>query len=167
MKLFAYIIPLLLVSFAAQAQQQIDVQMFETGENTLTANWNGQALTTTLIGPETWDVNLASAGHVLDGSRTGEQISWFEPDNALFNVVTVASLTDLTFQSEVPFAGIGPFPLGTSFFIGTDPNSNQEAFAQVFDQTAHVPDGGSTLGLISLGLAGLGLLKSKFKSARK
>jgi hypothetical protein len=98
----------------------------------------------------------------------GEQISWFEPDNAFFNVVTVTSPTDLTFQSEFPVAeGEGPFPLGTSFFIGIDFNSDQAAFAQVFDQTAGVPDGGSTLGLISLGLAGLALLKSKFKSARK
>lgn len=169
LKLLAYIIPLLSVSFAAQAQQrpQIDVQIFETGENTITANWNGQALTTTLIGPETWDVNLASAGHTVSGV-VGRQISWFEPDNGFFNVVTVTSLTDLTFQSEVPVnLGFGPFPLGVSFFIGTDFNSNQDAFAQVFDETAHVPDGGSTLGLISLGLAGLGLLKSKFKSARK
>ena len=66
MKLLAYIIPLLLVSFAAQATTQIDVPIYETSEGTITANWNGQALTTTFIGPETWDVSLASAGHSVD-----------------------------------------------------------------------------------------------------
>ena len=167
MKLLAYVIPLLLVSFAAQATTQIDVSIYETSEGAITAYWNGQALTTTSMGNETWDVNLASAGHNLDIALLGEQISWFEPDNGLFNVVTVLSSTDLLFQSETAFAGVGPFGYGVSWIIGVDFTSDQEAFAQVFDGPASVPDGGSTLGLIGLGLAGLGLLKSKFKSARK
>lgn len=80
MKLQIGLITFLSATGIALAQpQQIDVQMFETGENSLTANWNGNSLTTTLVGPETWDVNLASGGYQLDGSRTGEQISWFEP----------------------------------------------------------------------------------------
>jgi hypothetical protein len=139
--------------------------MFETGENTLTANWNGQPLTVTFLGGQSWDVNVASAGHT--GLFVGEQISWVEPDNAFFNVVTVTSPTDLLFQSEFPTAeGAGPFPLGVSFIVGFDPNSNQEAFAQVFDQTEHVPDGGSTLGLISLGLAGLALFHRRMAAKR-
>lgn len=167
MKLLAYIlIPLLSVSSAAVAFPQIDVQIFETGENTISANWNGQALTTTFLGNQTWDIHLDSAGHTVVG-EPGEQINWFEPDNGLFNVVTVISTNELLFQSEASLAGFGPFPLGTSFLIGFDSNSGDFAFAQVFDQTAGVPDGGSTLGLIGLGLAGLALLKSKFKSARK
>lgn len=82
--------------------------------------------------------------------------------------MTVENPTTLQFQSDVANpAGVGPYGLGVSFYIGTDVNgSGQEAYAQAFD-TKSAPDGGTTASLLGMGLLGLGLLRSKLSLAHR
>ena len=97
----------------------------------------------------------------LPFTATGQSFAqWFEPENSsLVNVAQeIATDTYLVNSDGTPSSNLPIVPNGTSTSFGTDPNDNVAIQATFNDNAAkneHVPDTGSTLGLLFLGLTGL------------
>jgi hypothetical protein len=138
---------------------QGEVQTLDITENSstsLTATLNGNSLTVIPQGGDSWLI-------ALTGSVFGDA-TWKEPENLTTEHNIVVGLGgNISVLSDQP--GAGGFPSGaidvTDFtFNGAQLNVT---FTDKGDGPTGVPDAAATLPLLSLSLAGLGILRKKLK----
>lgn len=153
------------LSGIAQANQIPEVVITENSSNSLTATLNGASVSVTVLDPDVWRINFTG---LLTGIA-GEAM-WVEPDNPrLMNLVTATTAGDsIDIFSDDGFSGIGGNHNGV---IDTTDFTDMGAamYVTVIDNAdiASVPDATATLPLLSLSLAGLGILARCLTDERK
>ena len=143
--------------------QTLDIT--EHSSSLLTAKFNGTDIPAADItgGGDSWTITIPGITDIAPG-----QSDWVEGTEAsgapIVNLVAASSSSTFDVRSDLPGRG---FHLNgetdtTTFFIG---NAHLNVtFTDNGDSPTGVPDAATTLSLLSLSLAGLGIFKKKFNS---
>jgi hypothetical protein len=150
--------------------------MTEVSSTTLTYSWNGGAVqTVTATTPDHWEFNIADA-IVTPVSTLGDfMVQWKEPEFATSSLVNwihfyqygpAANGTTITVISDNPLDPQHTYPTEDNGQTYTFPiqSGNTVSFTDNGD-TSRVPDGGTTVGLLGVGLIGLASLRNRLARA--